>query len=136
MPAPAAPLPHIVRVCRWTDSPDELMAEPCLSAFMRNRPKLIHLEMSLYWVVGRTILLRQPVLGFARTPSHLEWHQSHPWGLPLGPPVITEPRPWTRFRGWRYLGVADAPPDRPAGAIADDAMPPAMEAELQELGLL
>jgi len=44
-------------------------------------------------------------------------------------------RPHRPFRGWRYLDSKDAPTDLPKGARAK-GMPPKMEAELRELGLL
>jgi len=49
--------------------------------------------------------------------------------------VQVEPRAHRPFQGWRYLAPDDAPPDLAAGdTIAE--MPPAMAAELRELGLI
>lgn len=41
-----------------------------------------------------------------------------------------------KVRGWRYLRDEDAPPDLPAVEVADVDMPPEMQAELKEMGLL
>jgi hypothetical protein len=49
-------------------------------------------------------------------------------------PVPTAWQPRRPFQGWRYLPAKDAPADL-AGA-PDAGMPPALRAELAELGLL
>lgn len=41
-----------------------------------------------------------------------------------------------KVRGWRYLEDKDAPPDLPAVEVSGDELPPEMQAELKEMGLL
>ena len=57
-------------------------------------------------------------------------------GLVLDPALVrTELQPRRPHQGWRYLEPEDAPPDLPAGVVAED-MPEAMVTELRQLGLL
>lgn len=90
---------------------------------------------SLYWVIRGVILVRQRLVGVetAEKPGGgcsllLDPH--------LAPTVARAQRP---FQGWRYLRPEDAPADAPesvTGDEADEALPPAMVAELTRLGLL
>lgn len=41
-----------------------------------------------------------------------------------------------KVRGWRYLQERDAPPDLPAVEVSGDELPPELQAELREAGLL
>jgi hypothetical protein len=83
---------------------------------------------SLYWVVKGTVLVRMPVTaietlgpkGHTRCVIH------------LGPPVLTAPMPRRPFQGWRYLSVADAPPDLAESGAAE--MPTDLAKQLRELG--
>ena len=88
---------------------------------------------SIYWVIKGQIQARQRIKGF----------------LPIvnrrGRPALlvkleakltpTQWRPHRPFQGWRYLEPKDAPKDLPKGGKTTD-LPPKMEAELRELGLL
>ena len=56
-------------------------------------------------------------------------------GLVLSPDLIaTVPTKMRIFQGWRYLETGDAPAD--LTDPVDESMPPALVAELRELGVL
>ena len=86
---------------------------------------------SLYWIYGHRLIGRSPLLGFARA-------EDGRWAIRLEPRLIaTEQMPRRAHQGWRYLTQEDAPPDLPAGALADDeAMPGGLVNELSRLGLI
>jgi hypothetical protein len=104
--------------------------------YTRNRPRRAEEVLaggSIYWVIRGQVRVRQPVTGF-----RIEREEN---GRPYCLIEVDETlvptlwRPWRPFQGWRYLTVADAPPDRLDGA--DGELPPAgMLAELRALGLI
>jgi hypothetical protein len=86
---------------------------------------------SLYWVIKGSVQVRQRLLdirpfvneaGVGRCRLVLD--------LKLVP---TEWQPKRAFQGWRYYRAEDAPTDLKPGARND--LPPALRAELAELGL-
>jgi hypothetical protein len=89
---------------------------------------------SLYWVIRGEVMCRQRIRdvrpfrdkdGIGRC------------GIVLDPkPVLVQPRPYRAFQGWRYLAVADAPPDLEKVAKGAAAMPETLRRELRELGLM
>jgi hypothetical protein len=88
---------------------------------------------SIYWVVRGWIMVRQRILELedARNPEGLIR-----CGIVLHEELVrVVPRRCRPFQGWRYLEPTDAPVDIAEGA-APDEMPPEMQAELRELGLL
>jgi hypothetical protein len=89
---------------------------------------------SLYWVVKGQVSARQRLIEVEPFVDVDGIGRCRLW---LDPEVVhVRPRPLRPFQGWRYLPVADAPPDlRAAGAGASD-MPEALRRELGELGLL
>ena len=88
---------------------------------------------SLYWIVGGAIRARQRIVALAPMARADSLKRC---AIVLDPEVVeTEPRRARPMQGWRYLADGDAPPDR-AGGFGTTAMPPAMAAELRELGLL
>jgi hypothetical protein len=92
---------------------------------------------SVYWVIGaqglaaRHLIVRTEVLPEEyRHPRHRFVTWLHPDG------VLVQPRAWPKFRGWRYLSAADAPPDLiDAPAATDGDLPAHLVAELRQLGL-
>jgi len=84
---------------------------------------------SLYWIFGKQLIGRSPILGFAEKPDGRHW-------IRLAPTLIAvAPRPKRAHQGWRYLAREDVPPD--LGGLADgEALPGEMAAELGKLGLL
>jgi hypothetical protein len=86
---------------------------------------------SIYWVIRGQIRVRQLITGFSRVCDQsgrrycrIEIDERL---------VLTWPRPWRPFQGWRYLLPADAPED-----CHDAGEPPAdrLLAELRALGLI
>lgn len=90
---------------------------------------------SLFWVMKGMITARQRLIGFKD--GHKE-DGSACCLLILDPePVLVRPVPRRAFQGWRYLTADDAPPDLGKGARSGIAkMPPKMQKELADLGLL
>src|SRR5437763_6321570 len=90
---------------------------------------------SIYWVIRGQVRVRQLVTGFR---TERDDNGRAYCLIEVDPDLVaTLWRPWRPFQGWRYLTPADAPPDRVGGiSDADEAIPPAMLAELRSLGLL
>jgi hypothetical protein len=88
---------------------------------------------SIYWVVKGQIQARQRIKGFKPIINR----RGRPAVLVTFEAKLTPTqwRPQRPFRGWRYLEPKEAPKDAPKGAKAK-GLPPKMEAELRELGLL
>jgi hypothetical protein len=89
---------------------------------------------SLYWVIRGEVLCRERLLavrpfvdkdGIGRCRLVLD-----------GKPVLTEPRLYRAFQGWRYLAAADAPRDLDRAAPGAAKMPEDLRRELRGLGLL
>lgn len=91
------------------------------------------LQGSLYWVFKGQILARQKIIelqevigsdGIRRCAIHLD-----------AAVIRTAAAARRPFQGWRYLAVADSPPDLPQARPSDDALPPELAAALAEIGL-
>jgi len=91
---------------------------------------------SIYWVVKRLIRVRQKIVGIEQGTNEegrkfcaIELDPGH---------ILLEPRRQKAFQGWRYLKPEEAPIDLPPGSTVeiDADMPPEMQAELRELGLI
>jgi len=89
---------------------------------------------SLYWVIRGEVLCRERILdvrpvvdknGIARCQLVLD-----------GNVVLTAPRPYRAFQGWRYLAAKDAPKDLDRAAPGAGGMPETLRRELRGLGLL
>jgi hypothetical protein len=89
---------------------------------------------SIFWVIKGEVLCRQKVLrldevfgsdGIRRCAIVLE-------------PELTRVAPALRrpFQGWRYLEMADAPPDLRKGQEGDAALPSELNRALAEIGVL
>lgn len=89
---------------------------------------------SLYWVFKGLVLCRQRIV---RLDEVTGGDGILRCGIVLDPAVIrvaaTPKRP---FQGWRYLAPADAPRDLPQGRDAEEALPPALQSALAEIGVL
>jgi len=89
---------------------------------------------SLYWVMAGTIRVRQKLVDIE---SYKDSEGIKRCRLVLDPELVpTRPAPRRPFQGWRYLEAKDAPADLPKSAGGSESMPPEMQAELMELGLL
>lgn len=112
--------------------------QPAVWTITRNRPtradEIIGGQGSLYWIIQGKIALRQPILDllaeqdeegrpFCRIVLSAQTHRTVP----------VERRP---MQGWRYLDPADAPADLGENSDAGSDLPPAMLAELRQLGIM
>ncbi len=88
---------------------------------------------SIYWVIKGFIQVRQQLVDIRPFTDGDGVGRCDLLMHPDLVPVDAVPR--RPFQGWRYLAPKDAPADaRPGSGMAD--MPPALKAELRELGLL
>lgn len=141
---------HLLKMCVGVETVDELRArqaarlerlraagEPALLRHLtRHRPRRaaeIAGRGSLYWIIGGAVRARQRIAALERLDESASLKRC---AIALDPAVVeTEPRRARPMQGWRYLEGRDAPADR-AGGFGENAPPPAMAAELRELGLL
>jgi hypothetical protein len=137
---------HLVKMAVGSTDVEELrrlraqrFAERGVSwVYTRNHPRRTEAVLdggSLYWVVKGQIRARQRVTGFRSERDD----NGRAYCLILTDPelVLTLPRAYRPFQGWRYLSPADAPRDAPGGPGGDfTAMPDHMLMELRELGLI
>ncbi len=89
---------------------------------------------SIYWVINRVVLARQPVLDIVEGARD---DGSKGCDLLLNPLLIpVRGRLMKPFQGWRYLRTEDAPDDDVAGFAAAEALPEGLARELRRLALL
>ena len=140
---------HLIKLCVGCNSIDDL--EEWIAWRLkekrreRQKPEHIHVTRmmpkraaelldggSLYWVIKGNVQVRQRILAI----RPLVDDEGIPrCGVVLEPKVVpTEWQPKRPFQGWRYLETKDAPRDLKAGRGGDD-LPPALRAQLAELGL-
>jgi hypothetical protein len=106
--------------------------------YTRNHPRRAEEVLaggSLYWVVKGQIRARHRVIGFRKERDD----NGRAFCLILTDPefVVTLPRAFRPFQGWRYLLPSDVPKDAPGGPGGDfSEMPDHMLTELRELGLI
>jgi hypothetical protein len=106
--------------------------------YTRNHPRRAEAVLdggSLYWVIKGQIRARHRITGFRSERDD----NGRAYCLILTDPelVLTLPRPFRPFQGWRYLPPSDVPKDAPGGPGGDfTAMPDHMLTELRELGLI
>ena len=101
----------------------------------RNRPRRAAEILnggSIYWIIKGVMSARQNIIDLAeiqRADGQVAC------GLVLSPDLVaTVPTKMGIFQGWRYLETEDAPADM--NDPVDESMPPALLAELRELGVL
>ena len=106
--------------------------------YTRNHPRRAEAVLdggSLYWVVKGQVRARERVVGF-RTKRD-DNGRTYCLILTDGEFVVTLPRGFRPFQGWRYLLPSDVPKDAPGGPGGDySQMPDHMLLELRELGLI
>jgi hypothetical protein len=142
---------HLIKLCVGVDTVKELadwQAER-LKRLKRagKTPELCHRTLqtprrrdevvdggSLYWVVKGFVLARQHVLDLR---TDVKDDGTACCGIVLDAELVaTQPHPRRAFQGWRYLDVADAPPDATRFADEAEAMPRTMREDLRELRLI
>jgi hypothetical protein len=89
---------------------------------------------SLYWVIKGQLAARQRLLEIEPFVDADGIGRCRLWLDPEVAPL--RPRPMRPFQGWRYLAVADAPPDLSASGAGAVEMPEELRRTLGELGLL
>ncbi len=90
---------------------------------------------SMFWVIKRLVLVRQPIIALHRETDRegrrfclIELAPDH---------IAVEPQRKRPFQGWRYLKAEDAPCDLANGTgFIDPEIPPEMRAELGRIGLI
>ena len=101
----------------------------------RNRPRRAEEILdggSIYWIIKGVMSARQTIVDLAEV-QRADGQVA--CGLVLGPDLVaTVPTKMRIFQGWRYLETEDAPAD--LTDPVDESMPPALLAELRELGVL
>jgi hypothetical protein len=107
--------------------------------YTRNHPRRAEAVLaggSVYWVIRGQIQVRQRVTGFR---SERDEKGRAYCLIEVDTELVpTLWRAWRPFQGWRYLPIADAPPDAPGGIAGTEqsAVPEQMLRELRALGLL
>ena len=89
---------------------------------------------SIYWIIKGVMCVRQNITEL----RPVEREDGKPaCAIVLAPGLVAvEPRRVRIFQGWRYLEGRDAPADIVLSGGGDAGLPPAMMAELRELGIL
>ena len=89
---------------------------------------------SIFWVVNRVVLARQPLLDIV---AGARDEGSKGCDLLLDPTLVpVRGRLIKPFQGWRYLRAEDAPADDLAGYASGEALPEELARELRRLALL
>jgi hypothetical protein len=89
---------------------------------------------SIYWVIKGVVQCRQRVL---RLDEYVGTDGVRRCAIVLDPAIIRTQGSLKRpFQGWRYLPVADAPPDLPKGRASEDPLPVELNRALAEIGVL
>ena len=89
---------------------------------------------SIYWVIKGVVQCRQKIL---RLDEHIGSDGIHRCAIVLDPELIRTQASLKRpFQGWRYLPLADAPPDLPKGRANEDPLPVELNRALAEIGVL
>ena len=119
----------------WQNS--RVAANMPLMHVTRNRPRRaedILAGGSIYWIIKGVMCARQPIIEL-REVTRTDGRPA--CGIVLAPGLVkVEPTRMRIFQGWRYLEAKDAPHDVLVSQENGEEMPPAMVAELRELGLL
>ena len=127
---------HLTKVAYGAGTIDEVVEwfarrEPVTRHTTRYKPKRFA-EMdggSLFWILKHRLVARSEILGF-------EEAEGGKTDILLSNRLIrVVPIAKRAHQGWRYLEAVDAPADLVSGAGAAD-LPPVLQAELAELGLL
>lgn len=141
---------HLIKMCVGIETPEQL--EQRLAARWQAQldagetPEIIHRTRmfprrreelldggSLYWVVKKSICMRQRILDL----RVVDDNGISKCDIVLDRTIVTtKRRPKRPFQGWRYLKPDSAPQDRYPLSADDDAGSVALKAELAALGLI
>lgn len=141
---------HLIKMCVGIETPEQLEQrfaarwqaqldageEPEIvhrtRMFPRRRDELLD-GGSLYWVVKKSICMRQRILDLRAADENGVSKCDIVLDRTI---VLTKRRPKRPFQGWRYLKPDSAPQDRYPLSADDDAGSVALKAELAALGLI
>ena len=143
---------HLIKLCVGVENVDHLIRihktrmagalnndpVPVIRHITRNKPRRTTELLqggSLYWVIRRNVIVRQPIIGIesleredGRSACAIVLSHSY---------IRTVPRQTRAFQGWRYLEGQDVPDDLGGNEVGEtEDLPLSMSAELKELGLL
>ena len=142
---------HLIKLCVGIETPRELaewqterlkhLAKAGKTPELRHRTRQTPRRSaelldggSLYWVIKGFVLVRQRILDLR---ADVKDDGTRCCGIVFDTAlVLTRPQPRRAFQGWRYLEVADAPPDATGLSDEADEMPRGMREELRELRLI
>ena len=134
---------HLIKLAVGIASAEDLRARQAERApplrhrtrnFPRRAPEIVG-GGSIYWVIARMVLVRQPIRDIAVGAYD---DGSRCADLLLSPDLIAvRPRAMKPFQGWRYLEAADAPADEATWTRGQcDALPEGLRRQLLSLALL
>jgi len=137
---------HLLKICVGIEDIDHLARAQ--KQRIRDTGRLVHVTRSmprraaevldggsLYWIIRGFIQVRQRIIGLHRATNSRGLSCCE---IERDPELVrTVPQPRRPHQGWRYLDPADAPADlADADRAGFEKLPPAMLAELRELGLV
>jgi hypothetical protein len=103
---------------------------PLVTRFMPKRADEL-IGGSLFWIIKHRLIARNRIVGFAVRESDGRTI------IRLDPDLVrVRLFPKRAHQGWRYLGVADVPPDLDGEPDGLDALPPALLGKLAGLALV
>ena len=112
-------------------------AVPCWTRYQPKRAdEILQGGGSIYRVIKNRIVCRHKILGFEKVETQ---EKGTMCAIMQSPEMIeTVHMPRRAFQGWRYLKVLDIPGDKGVytGSAMQDNVPPDLEKELKEAGLL
>ncbi|WP_375260834.1 DUF1489 family protein [Palleronia sp.] len=137
---------HLIKLSVGSDSVEQMQAWQEHRSQQRRDGRYYHLTRmwpkraqelldggSIYWVIQGVVLARQRVAALEEMTGADGIRRC---ALFLDPEIVrTEAMTKRPFQGWRYLKPQDAPHDLAPGRMASDALPPALEAALSEIGV-
>ena len=142
---------HLIKLCVGCDSVKDLrdwIREKLAEKKKRKQP-LEHIHTtrmmpkraaelidggSLYWVIRGEVLCRQRLIDVR---PFVDKDGIGRCRLVMEPKVVlTQPRPYRAFQGWRYFAANEAPRDLDRAGKGVAAMPETLRRELRELGLM
>ena len=89
---------------------------------------------SIFWVIKGLIQCRQKVL---RLDEYIGADGIRRCAIVLEPEIVRTQSSLKRpFQGWRYLAIANAPPDLPKGREHEEPIPVELNQALAEIGVL
>lgn len=138
---------HLVKLSVGTENVDDLVAWQATKRAQAADGKPRHVTRmwprreaeilnggSIYWVIKGVIQCRQRVL---RLDEYIGSDGIRRCAIVLDPQIIrTQSSVKRPFQGWRYLPLADAPPDLPKGRESEEPLPVELNRALAEIGVL